>query len=109
MKRTKYNGLISMLLNLEEEYQYFSNKYDVSISYIKSHSIAMHNKLIDNILFKKAEFFQIVKDILENENQYNELFVKTLKEKIEEIDELEDDLKRFQELLNYQNLPNYGF
>ena len=97
-----------MSIDLDDEYQYFSEKYDVSVGYIKTHTVAMHNKLIDNTLLKKADFFQLVKDMLENEDKYK-LFEKTLKDEIQKIEELENDLERFQELLKYQNLTNYGF
>lgn len=99
-----------MSIDLDTEYQYFSEKYNVSVSYIKTHTVAMHNKLIDKILLKKADFFQIVKDMLENEDNYNNgLFEKTLKNRIHEIEELEKDLERFQEILKYQNVTYYGF
>lgn len=98
-----------MSIIIDSEYKYFSEKYDVSVSYIKTHQVTMYNKLIDNILLKKAEFFQIVKDMLEKEDQYKKLSKETLKEEIQEIEELEKDLERFQELLKYQKCINYGF
>lgn len=98
-----------MSIDLDAEYNYFSDKYDVSVSYIETHAVAMHNKLIDNILLRKADFYQLIKDMLKNKDKYNGLFEKTLTDEIRKIEELEKDLERFQELLKYQNLTNYGF
>lgn len=98
-----------MSIDLDEEYRYFSAKYDVSVSYIETHTVAMHNRLIDNILLEKADFFQLVKDMFENEDKYKGLFRETLKDEILKIEELEKDLQRFQKILKYQNLINYGF
>ena len=47
--------------------------------------------------------------MLEKEDQYKKLSKETLKEEIQEIEELEKDLERFQELLKYQKCINYGF